>query len=164
MAIKSFIYDKNQVFNYAKEWAYKRNPKYYDFSFLGGDCTNFCSQCIFAGAPQMNYLKTFGWYYINLNNRSPSFTGVEYLYNFLVSNEGVGPYGEPCSLSEVDVGDVVQLGTLNGDFYHSPIVTEVYNNNVFVSAHSFDAFNRNLASYSYQTIRCVHILGYRKEE
>ena len=164
MPFKTFIYDRNVVYNYAKEWAFKRNSLYYDFSSLGGDCTNFCSQCIFSGAPQMNYLKTFGWYYISLNNRSPSFTGVEYLYNFLITNKGVGPYAIPCEISDVKVGDVVQLGNLNGDFYHSPIVTAVINGEVYVSAHSQDTFNRNLATYNAQVIRYAHILGYRKEE
>ncbi len=157
-------YDRIAVYNYAKEWAYKRNPDYYDFSLLGGDCTNYCSQCIFSGAPQMNFLKTFGWYYISLNNRSPSFTGVEYLYNFLVSNTGVGPFGTPCEIADVKVGDVVQLGNINGVFYHSPIITAIVDGKIYVSSHSQDVFNKPLLSYNAQVIRCVHILGYRKEE
>lgn len=164
MALKTFTYNRTTVYAYAKEWAYKRNPEYYDFSLLGGDCTNFCSQCIFSGAPEMNFLKIFGWYYISLNNRSPSFTGVEYLYNFLVSNKGVGPFATPCNLTEVKVGDVIQLGNATGDYYHSPIVTAIINGTVYVSAHSQDVFNKPLLSYNAQVIRCAHILGYRKEE
>lgn len=164
MNLKSFIYDRNAVYAYAKEWAYKRNPSFYDFSLLGGDCTNFCSQCILSGAPQMNYTKTFGWYYISLSNRSPSFTGVEFLYDFLVKNKGVGPYAVPCNLNEVKVGDVVQLGNATGDYYHSPIVTAVIGDKVYVSAHTTDTFNRSLSSYDYYSIRCAHILGYRRNE
>ncbi len=164
MALKSFIYDRNAVYFYAKEWAYKRNPNYYDFSALGGDCTNFCSQCIFAGAPKQNYTKTFGWYYVNLNDRSPSFTGVNELYNFLTTNLGVGPFATPCNLKDVKVGDVIQLGNATGDYYHSPIVTAVINGKIYVSAHTTDTFNRTLSSYDYYNVRCAHILGYRKYE
>ena len=33
--------------NYAKKWALSRNPDFYNFDLLGGDCTNFISQCIY---------------------------------------------------------------------------------------------------------------------
>ena len=64
---------------YAKKWALSRNPKFYDYEKIGGDCTNFASQCIYAGSGVMNN-KT--WYYKNGNQKSPSWTGVEFLYDF----------------------------------------------------------------------------------
>lgn len=48
--MKIIDYDRDKSVAYAKKWAYGRNPKFYDFSNLGGDCTNFASQCIYAGA------------------------------------------------------------------------------------------------------------------
>ena len=65
-------YDRAKAVAYAHEWAYGRNPRFYDFSNIGGDCTNFASQCLYAGSGVMNYSPTNGWYYINLNSRSPS--------------------------------------------------------------------------------------------
>ena len=55
-------YDREAAVAYARRFALSRNPAYYDFSDLGGDCTNFASQCIYAGAGIMNYTPTFGWY------------------------------------------------------------------------------------------------------
>jgi hypothetical protein len=43
-------YDRKKAVDYATIWSYYRNPHYYDFSTLGGDCTNFCSQCLYAGS------------------------------------------------------------------------------------------------------------------
>lgn len=43
-------YDRQAAFEYAKKWAFRRNPRYYNFEKIGGDCTNFASQCIYAGA------------------------------------------------------------------------------------------------------------------
>ena len=86
-------YEREKAVQYAKKWAYGRNPEYFNFDPIGGDCTNFISQCIFAGSKTMNY-KSNGWYYKNGNDKSPSWTGVEFLYNFLTQNKGVGPYGE----------------------------------------------------------------------
>lgn len=155
-------YDRTAVYNYAKKWAFKRNPAYYDFSKIGGDCTNFASQCIYAGAGIMNFTPTFGWFYKSVNDRTPSWTGVEYLYNFLVNNEGAGPFAEEVPLSGLEVGDIVQLGRATGDFYHSPVVVSVSGGKILVAAHSYDAFNKPLSSYNAEKYRGIHILGVRQ--
>ena len=43
-------YDRQAAVAYAHRWAYLRNPAFYNFDKLGGDCTNFASQCLYAGA------------------------------------------------------------------------------------------------------------------
>ncbi|MBD5584029.1 MAG: amidase domain-containing protein [Clostridia bacterium] len=154
-------YDRNKVLEYAKKWAFKRNPAFYDFSALGGDCTNYASQCIFAGAGVMNFTPTFGWFYKNLDERTPSWTGVEFLYNFLVNNEGLGPFAKEVELNELELGDIVQLGRATGDFYHSPVVVGISRGQILVSAHSYDAFNKPLNSYVFEQARGIHILGVR---
>ena len=83
----------------------KRNPSYYNYDAIGGDCTNFVSQCIFAGSQVMNYR----WYYRNANQKSPSWTGVEFLYQFLTQNKSLGPYGRMVTQKEVEVGDIAQI-------------------------------------------------------
>lgn len=153
-------YNRAAAVMYARKWALSRNRAYYNFDKLGGDCTNFASQCIFAGSGVMNYTKTFGWYYISLQNRAPAWTGVEYLYNFLVSNKSVGPYGHEVDRSEIQPGDIVQLGTNAGDFYHTPFIVSV-SPQILICAHSNDALNRPLRSYDYDIARFVHIDGVR---
>ncbi len=56
--MKIIEYDRKKSTEYAKKWAYLRNPSYYDYDKIGGDCTNFVSQCIFAGSQHMNYEKS----------------------------------------------------------------------------------------------------------
>ena len=41
-------YDRQAAVDYAHRWAYHRNPDFYNFDELGGDCTNFASQCLYA--------------------------------------------------------------------------------------------------------------------
>ena len=84
-------YNRDLAISYAQKWALSRNPKYYNFDAVGGDCTSFVSQCLFAGSNKMNYSKQNGWYYNNGNDKSPSWSGVEFLYNFLTTNKGYGP-------------------------------------------------------------------------
>ena len=62
------LYDRRAAVLYAHRWAYGRNPAFYDYEGLGGDCTNFASQCIYAGSGVMNFTPTFGWYYIDSNH------------------------------------------------------------------------------------------------
>ncbi|MDE6058515.1 MAG: amidase domain-containing protein [Clostridia bacterium] len=160
--MKNVIYDRTLTVQYARRWAFRRNPAFYDFSAIGGDCTNFASQCIFAGAGEMNFTPTFGWYYISANDRTASWTGVEYLYRFLTENEGVGPYAKEVPLSELEAGDIVQLGRETGDFYHSPVVVGFSRGQILVAAHSYDAYDKPLSSYSFDRVRGLHILGVRK--
>ena len=47
--MKEKKYDRDKVIEYAKKWAYSRNPQYYNYDGIGGDCTNFASQ-IFSPA------------------------------------------------------------------------------------------------------------------
>ncbi len=153
-------YDRQKSKEYAQKWAYKRNPQYYNFDSIGGDCTNFISQCIYAGSGIMNYNKLYGWYYNNANDKSPSWTGVEFLYNFLINNNGIGPIGEISN--EIEIGDVVQLSFDGIKFSHSLIVVEIKQSNVFTASHTLDSYERNINSYLYKKIRFIHIKGVKK--
>ena len=154
----SKLYDRNKAIQYAQEWALKRNPKYYNYDSIGGDCTNFISQCLLAGGGVMNYTKTFGWYYINANNKSPSWSGVNYLYNFLTRNfGGVGPIGKKISRNKVKEGDLIQLAFNKKVLEHSLIITKIEDEEIFVTTHTEDSLNRNLKNYNYSDIRFIHI-------
>ena len=152
-------YNRDAAVAYAHKWALGRNPSYYNFENIGGDCTNFASQCIYAGAQTMNFTPVFGWYYRSVNDRTASWTGVEFLYDFLVNNQGLGPYAHLVPLKKAEPGDIVQLGT-EGGFYHSPVITAV-TPTIMVAAHTYDALDRPLSSYIYEIVRFIHIEGVR---
>ena len=158
-----FTYYRPAAVSYAHRWAYSRNPAYYDYDKLGGDCTSFISQCVFAGSGVMNYTPTFGWYYAGANSKSPSWSGVEYLRNFLVrKNGGPGPLAEETSVSGVAPGDVIQLLFDGEVFQHSLLVVEAgpepTADTILVATHSEDQDNKPLSAYQYQRARFLHIL------
>ena len=159
--MRTKYYDRTKAVSYAHTWAYGRNPQYYDFEKLGGDCTNFASQALFAGAGVMNPTPTFGWYYYSLNNRAPAWTGVEFLYRFLVRNRSVGPVAVEVDSAQVEPGDLVQLSFDGSIYTHSPVIVSVGEDpspaNILVAAHTFDADNRPLDSYTYTNLRYLHI-------
>jgi len=159
-------YNRSKAVAYADKWALSRNPQFYNFSGIGGDCANFASQCLYAGGGVMNFKPLYGWYYVSANDRTPSWSGVKYLYNFLVGNEGAGPYGEEAPLSWMEPGDLIQLATYLPDYHHTLVVAQTGStpdlDNVLINTHSYDSFRRALNTYDIQKIRCIHILGVRK--
>lgn len=157
-------YDREAAVRYAHRWAYGRNPRYYDYEEIGGDCTNFASQCLYAGTGVMNFTPTFGWYYIDANRKAPAWTGVPYFYNFITrAEESPGPFGVSANLEMLLPGDFIQLRLSNTDFGHTPIVVEVGSpptlDNILVAAHSDDSDFRPVSTYQYREIRFIHIIA-----
>ena len=163
--MKEKKYIRQNAIEYAKQWAYARNPNYYNFDPVGGDCTNFVSQCIYQGSKVMNYSQ-YGWYYKNGNNKSPSWTGVEYLHKFLVNNKGVGPYAENSTIYSIEEGDVIQLSFDGNSFAHTLLVIQTDNNpnllNTLIASHTFDAYAKSISLYDFKKIRYIHINGVRE--
>lgn len=159
-------YDRDKAVQYAHRWAYARNQAYYDFEKLGGDCTNFASQCIYAGSGIMNYTPVYGWYYRNANNRTASWTGVNFLYEFLVKNRGPGPYAEVVDARDAEPGDIAQLSFSDSKrFDHSPVIVKMSENKtmdgILVAAHTFDTDHYRLIDFEPVYIRFLHIIGVR---
>jgi len=153
-------YDRGAAVAYAEQWALKRNPKYADFHGVGGDCTNFVSQCLYAGARVMNHERDIGWYYIDANNRSPAWSGVVFLHRFLLGNKGNGPFAEAAEAGDMEKGDVIFLHDGN-KVYHSLLVTDPNEGDPLIATHSEDSWNRPLSSYDAIATRPVKILGVR---
>lgn len=161
-------YLRERAVEYALRWALSRSPLFPDFTGIGGDCTNFVSQCILAGSCVMNGTLDFGWYYYSPTNRAPAWSGVSYFYDFITGapsfareNGGEGPYGSEVSTEQILPGDVVQLANAQGIYYHTLIVSGMEGDDLLVCAHSDDARNRPLSTYNYTTARFLHIRGTR---
>lgn len=156
-------YDRDKAVAYARKWALKRNPRYYNFSGLGGDCANFASQCIYAGAGVMNYKPLYGWYYNSPDDRTPSWSGVKYLYNFLTGNRAAGPQAVDAAIGEIKPGDIIQIATYLPEFQHTLVVVETGHvpayENILICAHSYDSLDRPLSSYEISQIRYIRITG-----
>lgn len=153
-------YNREKAVAYAAEWAFRRNPRYMSFDGMGGDCTSFVSQCLYAGSGIMNYTPVMGWYYNSASDRAPAWSGVPYLHQFLVGNRSVGPFAHEAPPEQLELGDVIQLGDVSGKWYHSLLVCKA-GTNPYVTTHTFDAWMRPLSSYIYENARGLHIEGVR---
>ena len=161
-------FDVENAIKYARRWALDRNPEYLDFDELGGDCTNYVSQILSAGGCPMDKTPIFGWYYIDGSDKSPSWTGVEQLYKYLLKEKEYGIVAREIGLNEVEAGDIVQLSFNGKTFQHTPFIVSVTRNTdhsvsydrIKICAHSFDSENRPLDTYKWRNIRFIRILGY----
>lgn len=154
-------YNRARAVDYAKKWAYLRNPLFTDYTGIGGNCTNFVSQAIYAATCTMNFTPVFGWYFLSDTERTASWTGVEYFYNFMTGNRGIGPFGSEVDPTALEVGDVIQLGREGTGYYHTLLVVGFEGETPLVAAQSDDAYNRPLDSYSFDFARYIKIEGVR---
>ena len=150
-------YDRAAAVQYALRWALSRNPEWPDFTHLGGDCANFVSQCLYAGAPRMNFTPDTGWYYRSLADRAPAWSGAQFLYRFLLSSPAPVPSGHETDVSSLLPGDVAFLH--NGSrVYHALLILSP-DPVPLVAAHTDDALLRPLSSYAPFQILPVRITG-----
>ena len=165
--MKDIPYNREMAVAYARKWATARNPSFYNFSEIGGDCANFASQCIYEGVGVMNFTPVYGWFYRSINDRAPAWSSVKYLHRFLTGNkDGPGPYATEVELAGILPGDIIQIATYMPDFHHTLVVVQADNpqtfDDVLVAAHSYDSLDRPLSTYDITRIRYIHILGGRR--
>jgi hypothetical protein len=158
-------YDRDAAVSYAHRYVLNPNPAYYNFDKIGGDCTNFASQCLYAGFPQMNYAAD-GWYYRNLNSRSPSWTGVEFLRNFLVRGKATpGPRATevalngPEDLAPLRAGDLIQLSFDGAGYGHTLVVVETGGKDgILIATRSYARDYYPLLNYTFVKARGLLII------
>ncbi len=156
------MYNRSNATQYALEFWNKRNSNYLNFDSLGGDCTNFISQCLFAGGYEMDYTN-MGWFYRTGNDRSYSWTGVYEMFNYLTTNENPSfPRAKLVDFNEVEVGDLIQIDAFGDRFHHTAIITKIIEpislSTIFITCHTRDAKNKPLASYNARRIRFLKMI------
>lgn len=151
------MFSVENCIDYALKWAYDYNPNYYNFTSLGGDCTNFISQCMFAGGYEMDYSLN-GWHYKSLNDRTPSWSGVNEFWSYAINNKkNVGVRLIESSLEKAQLCDVIQL--YNGErYYHALLVTNLDDGVIKVTAHDNNVKNIPLKYYNYVGLRVGKIV------
>ncbi len=103
------LYNRLVAVRYASQWALSRNPEYPNYSGHGGggDCTNFISQCLFAGGWQMipgNKRADSVWWCRNGEN-SNSWSSAHWFYDFLDDS----PRASACEKDDLALGDIVMM-------------------------------------------------------
>lgn len=147
-------YDNVAAIEYAKKYALSPNKSYTFIDpkndGIGDDCTNFVSQCLYAGGCSMVYSPS-PWFYKKLNfspyyNASFSWSVAHSLYWFLKTNEENNGYGakglETKDISSLKVGDLIFFGRLDNHIFHVSIITDFSpTGEPLISQHSYNKLN-----------------------
>lgn len=175
-------YNRTNAINYAQtyyNYAHKNTAYFsmYSNDGYGGDCTNFVSQVIYAGAPKMNNTgnKSTGWWYNNKGTSSTaddtwsnSWSVVSNMYSFLTANTSSGPYGVSTTVCSMLPGDVVQLNN-GSSWFHEVALHQKLNVthncsdlvNYTIIGHDTDRYNYPLTNYATYSLRYITIMGWR---
>ncbi|MGL4345593.1 MAG: amidase domain-containing protein [Cellulosilyticaceae bacterium] len=119
-------YNAAAAIGYAYRYAKNPNPKWHNYEQYGGNCTNFISQCLFAGGMPFDTVgksEASKWYWYSDQERTPSWTAATAFKNYLLASQkdGQGIQMRLGSKEELRLGDVVQLGDLK-ETRHSMLV------------------------------------------
>ncbi|MGL5674868.1 MAG: amidase domain-containing protein [Cellulosilyticaceae bacterium] len=121
-------YNREKAVAYAKQYAITPNTqKWKYYGGYGGDCTNFVSQCLYAGnIPFDNQGEDVmkKWYWYSDDYRTPSWTSADAFKFYMLNNKGYGLVAKLSDLQHMVPGDVIQLGTLEKTT-HSMLVMEL---------------------------------------
>lgn len=118
-------YDRRAVKQYADTWWDYPNPEYIHFKV---DCTNYVSQCLFAGGVPMDYTnsRAKGWWYRRNSGDdswSYSWSVSHSLHWYLSRSDSVFRAERVDDPGLLDIGDVIVYDwDGNGHFQHSTIV------------------------------------------
>lgn len=142
------VYDRAKAKSYADKWWNGENPRYLTFEV---DCTNFVSQCLFAGGAPMNYTgrRESGWWYRGKEgNRelwSYSWAVANSLQSYLATNRDAGLRAETVhSPDKLEIGDVICYDWEgDGRYQHNTIVTAFDAAGMpLVNAHTVSSYHR----------------------
>ncbi len=144
-------YNNTAAVSYAQKYAMTPNSSYTTFS---ADCTNFSSQCLYAGGIKQHAGITGNedcWFYKNSDNRSSTWAGVKEFQRYVTG-----------SVSKIDVtlssfnsvvpGDMIHLTNSSGIATHALVITGVVQgangrNDLLVCAHTTNRLNASLTYY-----------------
>jgi hypothetical protein len=155
------MYNRAAAVLYALRYIQYYNPAYPDWTRLGGDCTNFISQCLYAGGMPMRGVPGTreaaenwnNWFSIgnetNVVNVSSTWRGTAAFRDywqrhasgfrtFFAMDLEAYTYGQ--------IGDVISLLNVGGTPYHMVIIVERQNTDFKVAGHT-DSYVRDGKPY-----------------
>lgn len=145
--VRSTGYNRKRAGEYADLWWNSYNPQYLGFEV---DCSNYVSQCLFAGGAPMNYTgkRGSGWWYHGQSSKrelwSYSWAVADSLRRYLASSRSHLRAEVVNSPSKLQVGDVISYSWKgNGHYGHSTVVSAIAEDGMpLVNAHTVNSRHR----------------------
>jgi|GEM_PF-6122598 hypothetical protein len=167
-------YQRQLAVTYANDYVYNNNSYFYNANVAGGDCTNFVSQAIRAGFYGTNsgissrkimdhhpsYDYSTGWY-AGSGGGSSAWENNGAFFSYITNHSrNIGPIGEVISKSQMQNGDVMQMG-YGTSYVHTVILVDRVNWKF--AQHTTNRY-RWIEDYEkiYDNFRFIRIISFRQ--
>lgn len=119
-------YNRSAAKTYALKYVLSPNSKYANFEKDRGNCTNFTSQCLYAGGIKKDKTGNYKWYYESVNDRAPAWTSANHFRNYYKNNVGSssikGLNAKSCKFEATRLGDLAQK-VVSGKAKHTMFIS-----------------------------------------
>ena len=169
----SGTYDRKKAVEYNYKYITKRNPDYFAFDGIGGNCQNLVSQSLHAGGIPFDLSGDYKWKSYSsevdetsdAKGRTSSWTGTQNFYDYVKHNDNKGICADSdINMFYAEIGDVGHVGYI--DFSHAVLVVELIKDkdgnliDFLINANSVNVKDFPFMAYIYPNKRVIKILGY----
>ena len=161
-------YDRAAAYDYLMAYCDERNPAWYAYDDVGGNCMNFGSQVLLAGGIPEDEKGDEEWYWDGQNDLDLSWINVGRFYDYCRKNEGFGLVADTeAGYYTGEVGDVLIVG-FNGDHRHTTIISDIVKDKAgntvdyLISCNTTNYRDFPASAYYYTFHRLVKIYGWNE--
>ena len=161
-------YDRAAAYDYLMAYCHERNPAWYAYDEVGGNCMNFGSQVLLAGGIPEDERGDEEWYWDGQNDLDLSWINVGHFYDYCRKNEGFGLVADTeASYYTGEVGDVLIVG-FNGDHRHTTVISHVVKDEAgntvdyLISCNTTNYRDFPASAYYYTFHRLIKIYGWNE--
>lgn len=161
-------YDRAAAYDYLMAYCDERNPAWYAYDEVGGNCMNFGSQVLLAGGIPEDEKGDEEWYWDGQNDLDLSWINVGRFYDYCRKNDGFGLVADTeAGYYTGEVGDVLIVG-FNGDHRHTTIISDIVKDKAgntvdyLISCNTTNYRDFPASAYYYTFHRLVKIFGWNE--
>lgn len=161
-------YDRAAAYDYLMAYCDERNPAWYAYDDVGGNCMNFGSQVLLAGGIPEDEKGDEEWYWDGQNDLDLSWINVGRFYDYCRKNDGFGLVADTeAGYYTGEVGDVLIVG-FNGDHRHTTIISDIVKDKAgntvdyLISCNTTNYRDFPASAYYYTFHRLVKIYGWNE--
>lgn len=161
-------YDVDSAIAYLYEYCDERNPYWYAYDAVGGNCMNFGSQVLLAGGIPEDERGSAEWYWDGQYDLALSWINVGRFYEYCRDNSGFGLVADTeAGYYTGEIGDVVIVG-FDEDHRHTTLISGIVRDgdgnvvDYLITCNTTNYRDFPVSAYYYTFHRLIKIFGWNE--